>query len=307
MGAVGALSLASLFAFAALADGVEQASSISPCQLIRSQAGAAANRTFTQCRFATFGNAASGFTVAPIAVAVPLVGCEPHANALNGKLVLLKRGTCSFGRKALLAEAAGAVGVMVFNDRDEPLQKAAKMRATPEEAAALKGGFPIVMVKQQDGHEMLSLVGAASGSNQDDDATSVPIMQILHAQNWTSKLVWHSYRDGRQYMGRGDFERALASFQTLLREWDSTKAIVPLSTLVGEDGPRGDKKIASKEMLSPWQVHAAMGEYIFHLHHLLLPSSPHHFSSPHLSPPLLSSPLTRTRPRRVPLPSLAHE
>ena len=48
----------------------------------------------------------------------PNDGCESVTNAseLAGKIAVIKRGTCEFGFKALLAESAGAIGVVVINN-----------------------------------------------------------------------------------------------------------------------------------------------------------------------------------------------
>ena len=44
--------------------------------------------------------------------------CEPLINgpALNGKIALINRGTCTFVSKCLAAQAAGAIGVMIMNN-----------------------------------------------------------------------------------------------------------------------------------------------------------------------------------------------
>ena len=54
----------------------------------------------------------SGFVVAS-----PLNGCGPlsNAGAVNGKIVLMIRGGCTFVTKGLNAQAAGAIGMIVYN------------------------------------------------------------------------------------------------------------------------------------------------------------------------------------------------
>ena len=48
----------------------------------------------------------------------PNDGCEPITNSgdLSGKIALIRRGTCEFGFKALVAQNAGAIGVVVINN-----------------------------------------------------------------------------------------------------------------------------------------------------------------------------------------------
>jgi len=48
-------------------------------------------------------------------------GCEPEdfADFPEGAVALVQRGTCPFGQKALNADAAGAAGVLIFNQGDD--------------------------------------------------------------------------------------------------------------------------------------------------------------------------------------------
>jgi Zn-dependent M28 family amino/carboxypeptidase len=49
-------------------------------------------------------------------------GCEASdfSGFVNGRIALIQRGTCTFAEKATNAEAAGAVGVIIFNEGDTP-------------------------------------------------------------------------------------------------------------------------------------------------------------------------------------------
>jgi minor extracellular serine protease Vpr len=53
-----------------------------------------------------------------LVVADPLLACDDLANAqeMDGKIALVQRGTCPFSDKHLNAQAAGAVGIVVFNN-----------------------------------------------------------------------------------------------------------------------------------------------------------------------------------------------
>ncbi|HUS31925.1 MAG TPA: M36 family metallopeptidase, partial [Kofleriaceae bacterium] len=44
-------------------------------------------------------------------------GCEPYTNNIDGKLVAVDRGNCTFKRKALNAQNANAVGVLIVNNQ----------------------------------------------------------------------------------------------------------------------------------------------------------------------------------------------
>lgn len=85
--------------------------------------------------FRTFQYSGSGTAAGPV-VAVDLVlppgaeantsnsGCEPSdfAGFPSGAIALLQRGTCAFADKAAFAEAAGASGVIIFNEGQEGRQ-----------------------------------------------------------------------------------------------------------------------------------------------------------------------------------------
>jgi hypothetical protein len=49
----------------------------------------------------------------------PLLGCSPLLRVNASTLVVVQRGNCSFVAKALFAQAAGAVGVLVINSNDD--------------------------------------------------------------------------------------------------------------------------------------------------------------------------------------------
>lgn len=54
-----------------------------------------------------------------IVIAEPIHGCTPPSSLLEkqmqGRIVLVERGSCSFTAKSLIAQAAGAIGVLVAN------------------------------------------------------------------------------------------------------------------------------------------------------------------------------------------------
>ena len=88
-------------------------------------------------------------------VAVPEMGCSPLENAeqMAGNIAVINRGACFFAEKARNAEAAGAVAVIITNNRIEPLVK-------------MSGDFsavtiPSMMVTQDGGAELRKNSGRA--------------------------------------------------------------------------------------------------------------------------------------------------
>ena len=72
------------------------------------------------------------------------LGCNPLVNDLTGKIAVVYRGDCQFGTKALNAQNAGAVGVIIINHTGA--------------AVGMNGGtdgpnvtIPVVMISEDDG------------------------------------------------------------------------------------------------------------------------------------------------------------
>ncbi|GAA5943649.1 alpha-1,2-mannosidase MNL1 [Sporobolomyces koalae] len=113
----------------------------------------------------------------PITTSRQLYGCEPHhpsklvehaniasddhvlssSESIEGKVVLLHRGVCSFALKSNLAALSGAKGVIVINDRDtEDIVPSAS--AADEDEATMKSLVPMVLIGNRTGAELEHLV-----------------------------------------------------------------------------------------------------------------------------------------------------
>ncbi|MDQ1083897.1 MULTISPECIES: M28 family peptidase [Microbacterium] len=80
-------------------------------------------------------------------------GCEPEDFAAfpEGAIALVQRGTCTFRQKAVNAEAAGAEGVIIFNQGNTPEREplfAGTLLGTPDDAPLT---VPVVTVSFADG------------------------------------------------------------------------------------------------------------------------------------------------------------
>lgn len=107
---------------------------------------------------ASFGPAISRLTVnGAIAPAIDAAndagpttndGCTPYLNAdeVRGKIALVDRGTCTFAEKALTAQAAGAIGVILVDNRESTCSLPPPMGGND---AAVR--IPIVSITQADG------------------------------------------------------------------------------------------------------------------------------------------------------------
>ncbi len=86
-------------------------------------------------------------------------GCETITNAaaLNGKIALIRRGTCTFVFKVKAAQDAGAIGVIMMND-NRPITGLGGVDSTIT--------IPSIMISEQDGNtiEAAVLAGTVSGT-----------------------------------------------------------------------------------------------------------------------------------------------
>lgn len=89
----------------------------------------------------------------------PMDGCQPAVNsaALNGKIVLVKRGGCSFVIKVENAELAGAVAVIVVNNVQGNI---IAMGGTDPGI-----GIPSIMISQADGNTIINQIQSGTPVN----------------------------------------------------------------------------------------------------------------------------------------------
>jgi hypothetical protein len=119
---------------------------------------------------AGFGPAASRAAISgPIVAAIdaaneagPLTtdGCSAYINgdAVAGKIVLVDRGTCTFVQKALNAQAAGAIGLIVADNRKETCLAPSMGGSDPNVT------IPIISLTQDDGQALRDQLPSATVS-----------------------------------------------------------------------------------------------------------------------------------------------
>lgn len=103
------------------------------------------------------GGSASG----PL-VAIPNLGCEEadFTESLEGKIALIKRGTCSYGEKVILAAAKGAKAVIAWNNGEGTLEGYSLQVLYP------KGDFvPTVGITMGQGEALLAQLNAGVAIN----------------------------------------------------------------------------------------------------------------------------------------------
>ncbi|HEX8411756.1 MAG TPA: PA domain-containing protein [Thermoanaerobaculia bacterium] len=86
-------------------------------------------------------------------------GCTTYVNAndVSGKIALVDRGTCTFAEKALMAQAAGAIGVILADNRASTCSAPPSMGGSEPNVR-----IPIVSVTQADGKAIRDQVASAT-------------------------------------------------------------------------------------------------------------------------------------------------
>jgi hypothetical protein len=95
-----------------------------------------------------------------------LEGCDDILNAadMKGKIVLIRRGTCEFGAKALNAEKAGAIAVIIYN-RQDPNNLSLSPNIPVGMAAGAVGAdvtIPTTMIGFSDGEATIASIKAGT-------------------------------------------------------------------------------------------------------------------------------------------------
>jgi hypothetical protein len=93
-------------------------------------------------------------------LAVPEMGCSPLENAAQvaGNIAVINRGACFFAEKALNAQAAGAVAVIIMNNRIDPDEPLVTRMSGDFSAVTI----PAMMVSQAGGKKLRENLGRAA-------------------------------------------------------------------------------------------------------------------------------------------------
>jgi minor extracellular serine protease Vpr len=97
---------------------------------------------------ATVPQSGSGELVATGTPETANIGCAaPLSSALSGKIALIRRGTCGFYNKAINAQRAGAIGVVLYNSAPGAFSPT----VTPVPPGAEPVTIPVAAISQADG------------------------------------------------------------------------------------------------------------------------------------------------------------
>src|SRR5690606_3556824 len=107
--------------------------------------------TYVQANVVLADDDTPGVSTTPSGHNLENEACSPLVNgaAMAGNIAILYRGTCEFGAKALNAQNAGAVGVIIINHSGEPVGMAGGVNGTSVT-------IPVVMVSTMTGEAILA-------------------------------------------------------------------------------------------------------------------------------------------------------
>lgn len=160
------------------------------------------NGTNFAARGADFGpSLTTTGTTGPLVNADPADGCTAISTPLGGSIALIDRanGTCDFSTKVLNAQAAGAVAVVVANDR-----RGTEVFTMPAGQKSRRVRIPSIMIGQNDGAS-LKLRTPVVATEALLEVQPLPLDSALD-----SDVVFHEYGHGLTWRMIGDMNGPLA-------------------------------------------------------------------------------------------------
>lgn len=156
----------------------------------------------------------------------PTLGCNPAVNDVAGKIVMVDRGVCQFGTKALNIEQKGGIACIICNFED----------ATIGMAAGNDGGqvtIPVVMMKKSDCDLLRQYAGA--GLN-----ISIALPTIAGPDqrdgDFDNGIIAHEYHHGISNRLTGDGFSCLGNAEQMGEGWSDWASLVT-SVEPGDLGP----------------------------------------------------------------------
>ncbi len=157
--------------------------------------------------------------------AQPLAACDELSNAaqLRGKIAVVQRGNCSFIAKVMHAEAAGAIGVVVVNNRGNN----ELIRMAGDDHMVQQPTVPSVLVTRETGQRLLAWMGQQEvtvgmlgthvllpGKDNTSASTRLDMLIPVSSNGWLTLNVFSKGLDAN-----GLFESLLAEPYVLQSLW----------------------------------------------------------------------------------------
>jgi hypothetical protein len=134
-----------------------------------------------------------------VAIAEPADGCAAITSAVAGKIAVIDRGTCEFGLKALNAQKAKAVGVIIANN-----QGGTTVSPMGAGLVGSKVKIPALMISQNDGAALKAL------ASPNVTMRELAVLPLQLDSSLDSDVVFHEYGHGLSWRMIGGMSGPLA-------------------------------------------------------------------------------------------------
>ncbi len=158
----------------------------------------------------------------------PTLGCNSPVNDVAGKVVMVDRGVCEFGRKSLNVEEAGAIACIICNFED----------ATVGMGAGAVGGqvtIPVVMMKKSDCDLLRTYAGA--GLNISIGLPNI-VGPLQRDGDFDNGIIAHELHHGISIRLTGDGFSCLGNAEQMGEGWSDWASLI----LTVEPGDLGTDK-----------------------------------------------------------------
>lgn len=156
------------------------------------------------------------------------LGCNPAVNDVAGKVVMVDRGVCEFGLKALNVQQQGGIACIICNFQDDPVGMAS---GTYGDQVTI----PVVLMKKSDCDLLRQYAGA--GLN-----ISIGLVEVAGPKQRDGDLdngiIAHEYHHGISIRLTGDGSNCLGNGEQMGEGWSDWAGLV----LTAEQGDQGTDK-----------------------------------------------------------------
>lgn len=124
--------------------------------------------------------------------------CGATSQNYTGKIVLIRRGTCSFESKAMVAQNAGAIGVIIMNNA------VGGSVFNMSEDAAITGTIPTLMISKEDGDLLIANLANLTGTIKPSDPLEFSGLEVSGVQFVNDLVVKNNAGVSEIYAAMGD-------------------------------------------------------------------------------------------------------
>jgi hypothetical protein len=183
-----------------------------------------------------------------VVAAVPADGCTDITSPVAGRIALIDRGTCEFGLKALNAQRAGAISVIVANNQGGT----AIITMGPGAVGDRVKKISAVMISQNDGAALKAI------SSPNATLRELAVLPLQIDSSLDSDVVYHEYGHGLSWRMIGHMSGPLAG---AIGEGnsDGIAMLVNDDDVVGEYSSSSPGGIRSRPYAGYTRTYAAVG------------------------------------------------